>query len=255
MDGAGLGFAEAPKSWHVVEFKTHGDKSFRTLESNGVQKAKPEHWAQVTLYMGWSGIDRTFYLGVNKNTDELYSERIELDRAAFAQLENKAQRIVTSPAPLERINESPDFFVCKMCPAAALCHSSTSIKINCRTCLHATPELDGVARWSCALHKRDLSQAEQMKGCQGHRLIPALLTWATPIDGSAEANWVQYKTHAGTEFTNGGKDGYSSVELSAGADVAKAIDSPAVQALRAAFPGSNMTFTPRAAIPDSEVPY
>ena len=255
MDGAGIGFAEAPKSWHVVEFKTHSDKSYRTLESNGVQKAKPEHWAQMQLYMHWSGMDRAFYLGVNKNTDELYSERVELDRDAAKALENKAHRIVTASEPLERINESPEFFVCKMCPAAQLCRSAIGVKVNCRTCLHATPERDGVARWSCALHKRDLSQAEQMAGCSGHRLIPALLTWATPIDGDAEQNWVKYTTAAGTEFQNGGANGYSSVELSAGADVAKAIDSPTVQELRAAFPGSNMKFTPRAAIPDSEVPY
>ncbi|MGL5362410.1 MAG: hypothetical protein ACRDBH_05985, partial [Bosea sp. (in: a-proteobacteria)] len=234
MDGAGIGFAEAPKSWHVVEFKTHGDKSYRALESNGVKASKPEHWAQVQLYMHWTGMDRAFYLAVNKNTDELYSERIELDRPAAQALEKKGERIVTASEPLTRINESPEFFVCKMCPASQLCHSSKNIQVNCRTCLHATPELDGDARWSCALHKRDLSQADQLKGCDGHRLIPALLSWATPIDGDAEANWVKYKTQAGTEFCNGGDGGYSSVELAAGSDVAKAIDSPDVRALRAA---------------------
>ena len=200
-------------------------------------------------------MDRAFYLGVNKNTDELYSERIELDRDAAKALENKGQRIVTASEPLERINESPEFFVCKMCPAAQLCRSAVGIKVNCRTCLHATPELDGNARWSCALHKRDLSQDDQRKGCASHRLIPALLTWATVVDGDAEANWVKYKTAAGTEFSNGGANGYSSVELSAGADVAKAIDSPIVRELREAFPGSAMKFTPRASIPESEVPY
>ncbi len=30
--------------------------------------------------------------------------------------------------------------------------------VNCRTCAHATPELDGKARWSCASHKRDLRE-------------------------------------------------------------------------------------------------
>jgi hypothetical protein len=41
MDAVALGLLEAPKTWHVVEFKTHSAKSFAKLAAEGVEKAKP----------------------------------------------------------------------------------------------------------------------------------------------------------------------------------------------------------------------
>jgi hypothetical protein len=35
-DAIGRGFPEAPKSWAIVEFKTHGAKSFKDLAAKGV---------------------------------------------------------------------------------------------------------------------------------------------------------------------------------------------------------------------------
>ena len=51
MDGAALGLPEAPKTWHVLEFKTHSSKSFEATVRDGVQKAHPEHYAQMQMYM------------------------------------------------------------------------------------------------------------------------------------------------------------------------------------------------------------
>ena len=48
----GLGIPEAPKTWHVLEFKTHNSKSFAKLEKEGVQKSNPMHYAQMQVYMG-----------------------------------------------------------------------------------------------------------------------------------------------------------------------------------------------------------
>ena len=53
-----LGLLEAPKTWHVVEFKTHSAKSFRELAAKGVAEAKPQHWAQMQVYMHLTGITR-----------------------------------------------------------------------------------------------------------------------------------------------------------------------------------------------------
>ena len=39
------GVPEAPKKPHIGEFKTHSLKSFNKLNAEGVQKAKPEHYA------------------------------------------------------------------------------------------------------------------------------------------------------------------------------------------------------------------
>jgi hypothetical protein len=218
MDGAALGLMEAPKTWHVVEYKTHGAKSFAQLVAKGVQAAKPLHWAQVQLYMRWSGMDRAFYLALNKDNDELYSDRIKYDAQAAAALEAKGERVVKAMTPPERLGSSPEDYRCKLCPAAKACWES-KLRVTCRTCIHATPELDGKARWSCVWHKRDLSLEEQAKGCPSHRLIPDLITWATPVDGDAEANWIKYELTSATAgkvtFQNGG-DGFASQDLAVG---------------------------------------
>jgi len=235
MDGAGVGFVEAPKAWHVVEYKTHGAKSYATLVDKGVHGAKPEHYAQVQLYMKWSGMERAMYLGVNKDTDDIYAERIRFDKAEAERLEAKAARIVESPIPLTGISTDPAWYQCKMCPAANLCHRGEGVQVNCRTCVHATPELDGNARWSCARHKRDLSMTEQRAGCAEHRLIPDLIRWAKVTDANEAENWIEYQTPEGGKFRNGGDLGWSSTELALGPKLAALVSDPGLAALKGEF--------------------
>ena len=40
LDGVALGLLEAPKTWHVLEFKTHSAKSFRELVAKGVRRGQ-----------------------------------------------------------------------------------------------------------------------------------------------------------------------------------------------------------------------
>lgn len=241
MDAGGQGFVESPNAWHVVTINAHEQSTWKALSTKALKEARPYEWAKVQFLMGQSGLDRAFYLSANKNTDELYSERVELDRSEAASILARATLVVQSPEPCARVNESPEYWACKMCNAAQVCHNSKGIAINCRTCLHSTPELDGNQRWSCTKHGRDLTLDEQRKGCDEHRLIPALIGWAQPVDGSAEENWVEYQTPKGTKFRNGAGH-YSSTELAAGSECAAMIDSPDVQALRQAFPGAAVSF-------------
>ena len=94
-----INLIEAPKTWHVVEFKTHAQKSFTDLAAKKVRESKPQHYAQMQVYMLLTEISRAIYLAVNKNTDDLYVERIELDKAFAAQLLEKAGRIIFAPNP------------------------------------------------------------------------------------------------------------------------------------------------------------
>jgi len=91
MDGAGVGFVEAPATWHVIEYKTHNDKSFKDLKKNGVEKSKPAHYAQLQVYMGWSGMERALYVALNKNTDEIYIERVKYNAKDFKALRQRAK--------------------------------------------------------------------------------------------------------------------------------------------------------------------
>lgn len=213
MDAAIHKLPEAPATWHVGEFKTHNAKSFAHLIANGVASSKPMHAAQMQLYMRWSRMTRACYIAKNKDTDELYMERLSYDEEAASRLEQRAERIVFAPHPPERISEKPDWYQCKLCPAADLCHGSAMPAVNCRTCMHATPEKDGDGRWSCALHKRDLSRAGQLDGCADHVYLPNLMPREfKPVDASPGENWVEYEVGGG-KVRNGSAPAMKSVEL------------------------------------------
>ena len=203
LDGVALGLLEAPATAHLLEFKTHNTKSFATLVKNGVQKAKPQHYAQMQTYMGRMGLTRAYYMAVNKDTDEIYAERIRFDRAAFDAIMDKAEAVIFAPEPLERISNDPSWYQCKTCDMYEICHGQDVPAVNCRTCAHATPQRDGT--WLCERHNKILSTEDQQHACQAHRFIPALLSHIASVeDASQEDNWVRYKRHAdGAQFTNG----------------------------------------------------
>ena len=48
------GLPGAEKTVHMLEVKTSSDKLFKVLQKEGVEKAKPEHFAQMQIYMKWS---------------------------------------------------------------------------------------------------------------------------------------------------------------------------------------------------------
>jgi hypothetical protein len=201
-DGIALGFAEAPKSWHVTEFKTHSAKSFAALQKHGVEKSKPQHWAQTQIYMHFLHIDRAFYLAVNKDTDDLYQERIHYDAALAGRLIEKAQRILASPRPPARISEHADWFMCKMCDHREACHSTAMPERHCRSCLHSTAVADG--KWHCARHDRHVTLKEQRTGCARHLYIPDLVP-GEQID--AGEDWVSYRMRDDTDWRDGTDEG------------------------------------------------
>lgn len=222
-DGVALGIPEAPKTWHLLEFKTHGAKSFAALKKNAVEKAKPEHFAQMQIYMRLMGLDRALYLAVNKDTDELYAERVKHDELASAKLIQKAETIIRATEPPPRINDDPESWACKFCQFKPLCHGhepsapAVASDVNCRNCIHATPQFDGDARWTCDRHGRTLNQADQIKACEDHVFIPALLNFAKPIDGGddrAIGVWIEYERADGHRFrVSKSPNDYTSQEL------------------------------------------
>lgn len=219
MDGAAIGILEAPETWHVVEFKTHNAKSFKGLKDKGVAQANPEHWAQMQVYMRLAGMDRAIYLAVNKDTDELHAERVELDKNVADQILARAYRIITTNEPQPKIAEDPEAFACKFCSHHTLCHATNPsapavpAPVSCRNCCHATPLMEGNAAWRCELHARGLSENDQAKACPDHLFIPALLSFAVVID--AGDTWIEYeKKDNGARFRcSRSANDYTSAEL------------------------------------------
>lgn len=212
LDAVLTGLPEAPKAPHVVEFKTHNDKSFKALSKLGVQEAKPQHYAQMQVYMGLMDLDRAYYLAENKNDASLYGERVKFDADEFARLMAKAQRVIQASEPPPKIG-GPDDFACKWCDMQSLCHGTQAAEVNCRTCARATPMTDSTgAEWQCSLSTVGMIPiASQRTGCKQHLYIPPLIrNLGEPVDGGEEH--VVYRTAEG-EFTNGPAPGFSSVEI------------------------------------------
>lgn len=193
LDGVVEGVPES-KVPHTAEFKTASDKNFRAIKSKGIEAAKPVYWAQAQVGMHKSGLTRCLFIVVNKNTDELYIERIRYDPAIGMKLIARAASIIFAEQPPARISTDPAYFECKWCTFQNVCHKGKIPEINCRTCAHATPEKDGDGAWSCS------------KGnafgtvCSGHIFNPYMMPWE--ID-DAGPDWVQYVTGEGEVVRNG----------------------------------------------------
>ena len=210
MDGIVRRVPQAPEAWHVFEAKTTNAKDFKELLKHGVAKAKPEHWAQVQVYMhglAELGIDRALYLSVCKDDDYVYEERVRYDAAAAAWFVERARRAVFDASPPPKISDDPDWFQCRFCPHHRTCQDDAVAEVNCRTCLSSTAMPDGT--WRCEHLGRVLNVAEQKAACEAHLFHPALVPWEQ-ID--AGERFVEYRRADGEVIRNG-QGGVSSRDL------------------------------------------
>ena len=223
IDGAVQGLLQAPKAWHCWEHKASekADALEKAKATHGEKAALAEwnatYYAQAIAYMHYSGMDRHYLTCDTPGGRRTVSVRTNADPAAAERLEAKAARIIQAPEPLPRLSEDAAFWKCKGCPARPQCHEGRMSVVSCRTCVHATPEMDGDGRWSCALRKQDLSWAAQQAACEGHRFIPALMPGVVVRDASEQENWIEYEAPDGFVFRNGerAEGSYGSRELAA----------------------------------------
>lgn len=197
LDAVALGLLEAPRTWHLVEFKTHSAKSFAELKGHGARRSHPRHWAQMQVYLRLADLTRAIYIAVCKDTDEIHVERLPADREEGERLLAKAKRAIEAKRPPARISDDPAWWQCRICEHHDLCHAGGAAEISCRTCLHATPVKDG---WHCARWDRMLEPAEQRQACERHLYIPDLV----PGDAvDAGEDWVEYRIRGESMWVDG----------------------------------------------------
>jgi hypothetical protein len=146
------------------EFKTHSENSFTKLAGpklspgqngptayrtggKGVKLSKPQHFRQMCSYGRAYGFKYAVYCAVNKNTDEIYFEIVELDWSQADDLFRKAEGIVFSQTMPPRIAQAKTFSDCRICKLAEHCHDGRMPAKNCRSCKLAFPVEDG--QWLC----------------------------------------------------------------------------------------------------------
>lgn len=216
QDALVRGIPEAPKTWHLGEFKTHSKKSFNRLKKKGVRESKPRHYTQMNVYMGeWNRrvgelrrivnedgvgavpfrelvrlkigrLERAVYLAQCKDTDDLLVARFEYDSQLHDQSIKRAKRIIEAQEPPERISDDPTFYKCGWCDFQSVCHSphqpdSQFPDSNCRTCAHSKPNLEGEGgEWLCGKsgYPEPIGGPKaQFEGCEDHLFHPELMPW------------------------------------------------------------------------------
>lgn len=166
-DGTVIGLPELDMTTvALAEFKTHGEKSFASLEAEGVRNSKFEHYVQMNVYMRKMGLGVGLYLAVNKNTDALYGEIIPLDSNIADQFLERGEKLVFAEEPPTKINNSPGFFKCRFCDHRPVCHLTKAPDRNCRTCKNSKPIAN--KEWFCTLHNAILEKEEQLEACNNY---------------------------------------------------------------------------------------
>jgi hypothetical protein len=173
LDGAALGFVEAPKTWHVCEFKSSNTKEFNKLVKDGIEKVKPLHYAQVQQYMAWSEMKRAYYMVVCKDDDRIHGERVYFVKEFADMLEAKAKRIIFAEVPPGRIADDPEDFRCRYCDHRGACWEKELAEVNCRTCAMVTVVEDGT--FTCGRTGEVIEPINQRKEQDCHIFIPALV--------------------------------------------------------------------------------
>ena len=224
LDGAVLGIPEAPKTWHVLEIKTHNLKSFTKLTKEGVKKAKPQHYAQMQVYMRGTGMKRALYFAVCKDNDEIYTERVEYNKEEAEALLDRAKRIITNTTPPPRIADRPDYYECKWCDARDICWGCNKVLPilvkSCKQCCYATPittfsdrapDQSPNARWFCERNNESLGPGCCIEPCERHLCLPGLFPLDIVVEGT-DGLITFKKSEDGKEWNHGGFD-YSTDDL------------------------------------------
>lgn len=172
LDGVG----EAPAAYQLsdpmlLEFKTKGTgKGFNMLMSKGVAKTDAVHWAQSCTYGYGKDLKYGVYFSTNKNDDDMHVELTALDHNVGKQMVNKAERIITSQTPPERISDNPLYDECKInCRFSDICHSGKPVEKNCRSCVKCVPTEN--AEFFCTAENAVIPRDIVRQGCGGHESI------------------------------------------------------------------------------------
>jgi hypothetical protein len=158
-----------PTEPFLCEFKTHNDKSYTKLLTDGLMKTKWKHFVQMQVCMKYLDLRYGLYCAVNKDTDAITAQIISFDEAEANRASERAGRIIWAKEPPPRVAESPASWMCKYCHLSRLCHrGDIAPHRNCRTCHNGSPSTDGSGNWVCSMDGHSLDEAAQRAACPAY---------------------------------------------------------------------------------------
>lgn len=209
MDAVIQGIPES-KAWHVLDIKTCNAKKFAEFVKKGTKEVAPHYYAQAICYMAKADIDRAVFIYYNKDTSELYFDRMKADRFEWQKYKDRAERILTASEPPESDKKETDYQLRWHDDQWQRIYWSKELppRAHCRNCRHAAPILEGEsADWFCSRHESKIGDtAAQWKGCKAHQFLPSLVA-------------LEFVQHHGPDVTQ--------YKLRDGSDIYNVIDDPA----------------------------
>ena len=172
MAGHMDGVCKIDGEWYLLEFKTHGDKSFKELlKLKSVRAVKPVHYSQTQQYMHLAKLKAALYFGINKNTDEIYIEVLPYDADyAIIDFHRGLDCILDKDGTSSvRISEAQSWWQCNMCNYKPVCKGGKLPDRNCRTCRHSVACVKDT--WVCEKFDKTLTKDEQITNavtCNGY---------------------------------------------------------------------------------------
>lgn len=169
------GVAKFPPEWKIkenvlLEFKTNGTGAgFANLSTQGMEKLKPQHFAQTSVYGNKMGFNYVLYMNINKNDDDIHVEIVPLNHSLGQQMEMKAESIITSDKAPARLSDNPTFQKCGWCSAKEICHNGAPIEKNCRSC-KSSRAIEN-AEWFCSTHNGVIPKEFIPTGCDAWESI------------------------------------------------------------------------------------
>ena len=206
MDGVACNVPEAPATAHVWECKSAKASEFRKLVKVGsVEKWHVKYYHQAQNYMAHNDLKRCLFTVYNKDTSELYVERIAIDKKVAAADMAKARRVITDREPMPSTYPNRNWYEAKFGALSdefnrRVYWGEATPKPNCRNCRHATPLIDKQGGlWNCDKKGHLLPLAQQLTGCSEHNFLPCLVP-AKVVEIGAE--YVEYRTADGAQIWN-----------------------------------------------------
>lgn len=114
IDGVITGLPESSAP-HLLEIKSANDARFKQFVKNGCRETQISYWAQCQIYMHKFNLSRCLFVVINKNTSELYYERIEYSKKIAELYMTRGHSIEeATEEPMRKYNKSTHF-KCRFC--------------------------------------------------------------------------------------------------------------------------------------------
>lgn len=110
----------------LFEHKAIGASGWRKLEKDGIEKAYPQYYAQVQIYMAYLGLDENpaLFTAVNSDNCEILHIAVPFNAEAAQSWSDRAVTVIRATQAgelLGRITDKPTDWRCKMCSHKERC--------------------------------------------------------------------------------------------------------------------------------------